>query len=161
MKLLKPILSTCIVFLLLFIITMTFGQVIIRFIIPGASAPWTEEIARYSLVFLAFLSTVLVYIEHGHVFINNLVEANKLPGTVKKTLRAAALLFELIFFVILFHGGVVYLKAASKNASPVLAIPLHYVYLIVPASAICMGIFCIRDIISVFRDSGGSIGGEQ
>ena len=150
-RVLKKVLSVCVSVLLMAIVVMTFAQVLVRFIIPGVSVPWIEELARYSLVFVSFFATTLVYYERGHVYISNFVEAKKLPKSAKRVIGFISRLFELVFFIIMAYGGFMYLPAAAKNASTVLKIPLNRVYIIVPICAILMGIRAVVEIIEWAR----------
>jgi len=133
------------VFFVTMIVLVT-AQVLSRFFL-GNSMAWSEEITRYLLVWTVLFGTILVYEEHGHVWVANLVDA--LPRTPKKIVLLISYLIQFVFFVAVLWGSYIYLPTAQLRTSPVNLLPMHLVYMCVPIAAFIMEIYCIRDIIKL------------
>ena len=128
-------------------IVLVTAQVFSRFFLDYSMA-WSEEISRYLLVWTVFFGTLLLYEEHGHVWIANFV--NALPRSPQKIVLLISYLIQFAFFVVVLWGSYLYLPTAQLRRSPVNLLPMHLVYMCVPMAAFCMGIFCIRDIVLLF-----------
>lgn len=142
----KIILALLFVSFLTMIVLVT-AQVFSRFFLDYSMA-WSEEISRYLLVWTIFFSTILVYEEHGHVWIANFVDA--LPRSPQKVVLLISYLIQFAFFLAVLWGSYIYLPTALLRTSPVNLLPMHLVYSCVPIAALCMEMFCIRDIVLLF-----------
>lgn len=141
------IISTLLVVSFLTMIVLVTAQVFSRYCL-GYSMAWGEEISRYLLVWTVFFGTILVYEEHGHVWIANLVDA--LPRIPQKIVLLISYLIQFVFFMAVLWGSYIYLPTAQLRTSPVNLLPMNLVYMCVPIAAFCMEIFCIRDIVKLF-----------
>jgi TRAP-type C4-dicarboxylate transport system permease small subunit len=129
------------------LILLVTAQVFSRFFI-GYSMAWSEEVSRYLLVWTILFGTILLYEEHGHVWIANLIDA--LAGTSRRFVLSISYLIQLVFFATVLYGAYIYMPTAQMLTSPVNQFPLHLVYSCVPIAAFCMAIFCIRDIVLLY-----------
>ena len=119
-------------------------QVIARFFFR-ASLPWTEEAVRVFMVYTVFIGTILVYDEHGHVAVTNLVDA--VPKKIKRVMLFFCYVLEIIFCLLLFYGAVKYMPVLGDRMLNMFAVPLKWLYVSAPFSAVCTLIFVIRDFI--------------
>lgn len=111
-------------------------QVISRYIFQNPSS-FTDELARYMLVWLGTLGAAYVAGKNEHIAID--VMPNKLEVQARAKLmifvHALILLFALIAMVM---GGsnLVYITYILEQKSATLQIPLAYIYAIIPVSGL-------------------------
>jgi TRAP-type C4-dicarboxylate transport system permease small subunit len=111
-------------------------QVFTRFIL-GAPATFTEELARYILIWVGMLGAAYVAGKKMHLSIDFVTA--KLKGRAKiwseVFIQVAIFIFGLFGMVI---GGVylVYLTLLLNQTSAALQIPLGYVYIAIPVSGL-------------------------
>lgn len=122
-------------------------QVISRYIFQNPSS-FTDELARYMLVWLGTLGAAFVAGKNEHIAIDIL--PNKLEGQARAKLmilvHALILLFALIAMVM---GGanLVYITYILEQKSATLQIPLAYIYGIIPVSGLIVMFYQIPLII--------------
>lgn len=113
-------------------------QVFTRFILKNPSS-FTEELARYMLVWLGILGASYVAGQKMHLAIDLL--STKLTGKSKSYLEILIQTFIFLFsFFVLVIGGVrlVQITLSLNQISAALQIPLGYVYFVVPLSGVIM-----------------------
>lgn len=113
-------------------------QVFTRFILKNPSS-FTEELARYMLVWLGILGASYVAGQKMHLAIDLL--STKLVGKSKSYLEILIQTFIFLFsFFVLVIGGVrlVQITLTLNQISAALQIPLGYVYFVVPLSGAIM-----------------------
>jgi len=112
-------------------------QVAVRFVLPhlglAVSAPWTEESARYLVAWSVFLG-VAVLCRHGRLIAVDIF-ALALPDPYGKALRFASLVLTAFFFVCLLTTGMEWTAMSAIEASPVLRIPMTWVYSSMPVGS--------------------------
>lgn len=129
------------------------AQVFVRFALANViDMSWSEELIRYLLCWLTFFGTAILYEQHGHIWVTNLVDAA--PGSVKRLLLLISYLIQMVFFAAILIGTTQYLPTVATQTSAVLHIPLQYVYMIIPIVAVCTMAFCIRDIVLLMQGRG-------
>lgn len=134
------------------------AQVIVRFIARNAvDMSWSEEANRYLLCWMTFFGTVLVYETRGHVWVSNLVDA--VPKAVRKLMLLVSYLVQLAFFAAVLLGATEYLPTVATQTSAVLHLPLDLVYIVIPITAVCTAIFCVRDMVLLIMDKEGTENG--
>ncbi|MDP2301757.1 MAG: TRAP transporter small permease [Ignavibacteria bacterium] len=113
-------------------------QVFSRFILETPSS-FTEELARYMLVWLGILGASYVAGQKMHLAIDLL--STKLEGKSKSILEIAIQLFVFVFaFFVMFIGGIrlITITFTLNQISAALQIQLGYIYLVVPLSGLLM-----------------------
>jgi TRAP-type C4-dicarboxylate transport system permease small subunit len=112
-------------------------QVIVRFVLPSfgmiVAAPWTEESARYLVTWSVFLG-VAVLCRHGRLIAVE-VFALTLPGLWGRGIRIASILLSFFFFACLLRTGIDWTVMSMIEASPVMRIPMPWVYAAMPAAS--------------------------
>ncbi len=81
---------------------VVFLQVIFRYVYHG-SLPWSEELARYILVWLTFLAASIGVKRNAHIGVEVVVKF--LPPLLKKTTSIITQILSLIFFMVLIIYG--------------------------------------------------------
>ena len=118
-------------------------QVLTRFILPQPSS-FTEEVARFLLIWLSLLGGAYAYRERSHLGFNLLVKnmsVNKQVFVHKFSCVLVA--FFAVFVLIVGGSNLVYLTWLLGQYSPVLDVPMAFVYIVIPASGVLFLIYSI------------------
>src|SRR5262249_33056330 len=107
---------------------MVFANVALRFL-TDHSIVWVEEVSRYLMIWLTFLSAGLVLRYGGHVGLDTL--QNAFPRH-SGAIRIAIYVLLLAFFIAMLWLGVRYAMVAWGQTTPVTEIPIGAVYLSIP-----------------------------
>lgn len=93
-----------------------------------ASMPWTEEIAIYSMVYMALLGTEVGLRDGTQVAVTAVIE--KLHGTVRKIVDIVEqVVLEIFSFTMLKAGIALFTKQIQTGqTTPVLKIPMYVMY---------------------------------
>lgn len=143
-KFFRKLVSVFLVIVFSAMILLSAVQVIARFVFR-ASLPWTEEAVRAFMVYTVFIGTILVYDEHGHVAVTNLVDA--VPKGVQRVMLFFCYLLEIAFCGLLFYGAMKYLPVLGSRTLNMFAVPLKWLYICAPVSAVCTLVFVLRDFV--------------
>ena len=122
-----------------------------RFVLQNPSS-FTEELARYMLIWIGILGAAYVAGQKLHLAIDLL--STKLKGKPKTVLEIFIQLCIFIFsFFVMVIGGMrlVYITLQLNQISAALQVPLGYVYLVVPISGILMMFYAIYFITEEIR----------
>jgi TRAP-type C4-dicarboxylate transport system permease small subunit len=109
--------------------TMVFANVALRFL-TDHSILWVEEVSRYLMIWLTFLGAGLVLRHGGHIGIDALQE--KVPRWAPH-IRAVIFVLLLAFFLFMAWIGTRYALLTWSQTTPVMEIPVGFVYLAMPA----------------------------
>jgi len=116
---------------------------------------WSEEVARYLLVWTTFLGATLAYQRGRHIAVTFLVEA--LPKKGEIGVRLFANLAAIAFFAIVLFVGVRYMRMQSFQVSASLRIPMPVVYTVIPISALIMLYYAVIDTIELFVEPAPAV----
>lgn len=108
---------------------------------------WTEEVARFLLVWITFLAGSLAFQRGRHIAVTFVVDA--LPGRLRQIARIAALLVVLAFMITLIVIGYRYMQVQSFQKSASLRLSMTYVYAVMPICAAIMAWYALVDIIEL------------
>ena len=115
-------------------------QVTVRFVLTAfeinISAPWTEEIARYTLIWMVFLGAA-IGVRHARMIALEF-GVRKMPQGVGVPIRYAVMIMSMAFFGLLFWVGIDFLELGRSERSPVLGITRDYVYWAMPVGMVLM-----------------------
>ena len=127
-------------------------QVVSRYVV-GQSSSFTEEFARFSLIWLTVLGAAYINGQkEGHLSMDFLL--SKLPVDKQKRrhriIQVVMAVFALVIMVI-GGGNLVYTTLKLGQLSPALLVPLGYVYTIVPISGLMIIFFSVYHIKITFN----------
>lgn len=150
MKLRKKIdkaLGNILIFIMSIMVLNVLWQVFSRYVL-GTPSSFTDELARYLMIWIGILGAAYVSGRNMHVAINVLPSKFD-TGTqkrLKQTVRILIILFCLFGMVI---GGMrlVYVTHVLEQYSPALQLPLALVYLIIPISGIFIIYYKVSDLL--------------
>lgn len=120
---------------------------------------WTEEVARFLLVWITFLAGTLAFQRGRHIAVTFAVDALPLP--LRKLARLAALAVVLAFMVMLVIIGYRYMQVQSFQKSASLRLSMTYVYAVIPISAAIMAWYALVDMIEVLINGEPTAAAEE
>lgn len=142
---------TVVVLLSIMLLSVLWG-VTTRYILANQSS-WTDELARFSLIWVSVLGAAYISGKNAHIAID------LLPGYLseKNNLRLRIFigtivsLFVLAVFII---GGLRYIYISFKlgQTSAALELPMGYVYLIVPIAGLIILAFKTTDAVKAYNE---------
>jgi C4-dicarboxylate transporter DctQ subunit len=127
------------------------AQVFLRYVVK-ASLPWSEELARYLMVWIGLMGASLAMHEGRHVGVTLLVD--RLRGGVQKVVTGCALLAVLWFLWLMISQGAVLLQNIWQQRSPALNLPMVIPYAAIPLGAIFMAVQVLLALCRLFRGGG-------
>ncbi len=144
-------------------------QVMVRFVLTtlglNLSAAWTEELARYALIWIVFLGAGIGCRSRQLISLEFVVRA--LPRGPGQGLVYLGLLACIAFFGLLISVGHAFMELGAVETSPVMQVPKAWVYAAMPAGAALMILnttVLIAETLIARRDIrlvGGTSGGAE
>ena len=121
-------------------------QVFSRYILSSPSS-FTDELARYLMIWLGVLGAAYVSGKNGHVAID-LIPSKMSDKAQKRFKRIVGIMIILFSLAALVIGGsrLVYITYVLEQYSPALQLPLAIVYLILPISGILIIYYKLLDL---------------
>ena len=114
----------------------------------GEQAKWTEELARFLLIWVALLGAAVAFGQRAHLGVDYFI--GKFDPEARKVMMVFANLMVLFFAAAIFvYGGwrMVADTLAIGQKTPALQWEMGYVYLAVPISGVFMVIYSIENLI--------------
>ena len=116
------------------------------FVVPAA---WTEELARFLLIWIGMLGAAYAYRQGSHLGIDLL--ANKLSESGKQRLHSIVHIVCLLFaasVLVVGGGSLVSMTWELKQYSAAIGLPIAYVYSVIPASGVLITLFAADAILN-------------
>lgn len=123
----------CIILLALLLIV--WAQIGSRYILND-SLTWTEEAARYLMIWGVLLGSGIALLRGYLISINLFLQ--KMPSHLRRVLFAVNRLLSLFFFGLLTYYGVKLCVMGSRMESPALGIPYTWIYLSIPVGSLLL-----------------------
>ncbi|MBB4264570.1 TRAP transporter small permease [Roseospira visakhapatnamensis] len=151
------VLGTLIVLDFGLLIVCVFWQAFSRYVL-GAPTTVTDELARFLFIWMALFGGAYTYGKGRHLAIDLLT--GLLSGRKAKVLHVAVVLIIGAFalLVMVYGGQQLMMKTlATGQLSPVLRIPMGYVYSAIPVSGMLILFYGVGFLIDILgtRDTGG------
>ncbi len=118
-------------------------------ILPSGQIQWTEELARFLMVWSALLGAALAFERRAHLGVDYFV--GKLHPAARKWTQALAHLVVMAFAgLVLIEGGAELVGKAmeSGQVTPALGLKKWIVYAVVPASGVFMILFSLENMVT-------------
>jgi TRAP-type C4-dicarboxylate transport system permease small subunit len=147
-RILDKILGSLLVFLMAVMVIAVSWQVFSRYILQSSSS-FTEEIARFLLIWIGILGAAYVSGQQEHLSIDILPP--KLNEKNRRRLRMGINLLIILFcLAVLVIGGcnLVYLNYILGQTSAALNIPLGAVYTVIPISGVLVIVYKINELLN-------------
>lgn len=152
---LDRILAWVVIVLMAAITLNVLWQVFTRFILGNPSS-FTDELARFMLIWIGLLGAAYVMGQRGHLAIDLLL--TKLRPSVALIVDAIILTAVMVFAIgVMVIGGahLVYLTYTLEQVSPALNLSLAYVYLALPLAGTVIAIYAAIFLFDVIRAISG------
>jgi len=114
---------------------VVFMQVIFRYLLH-LPLFWTEEFARYCLIWISLLGAGVALKRGEHIAVTFLVE--RLPKGAARMTALMARISVLVMLIVVTWGGIKLVTITSAQISPALRIPMAIPYLALPIGSIIM-----------------------
>lgn len=116
---------------------IVFIQVILRYVF-NYSLHWSEEVARYLIIWFIFVGSSIAVREKAHAAVDALVVY--LPQQLKKVFSVLANLVAIVFCIILIISGYETVENVINfgNVTPSLGMPMYIPYLAIPIGGLLM-----------------------
>ncbi|NBJ71612.1 MULTISPECIES: TRAP transporter small permease [Clostridia] len=125
-KAINALLNGSIVLILSVMVLLVFLNAVMRYLFHSGIT-WSEELSRYSFVWLVFLGAVVAFKEGSHIIVDLVV--SKLPEKIQKATFLLTNIF-IIGIMILFLDGLTGLMELNKGAkAPASGIHLNTLYI--------------------------------
>ncbi len=130
---------------------VVFVQVIFRYLLH-LPLFWTEELARYCLVWASLLGAGVAVRRGQHIAVTWFVE--RFPKAVGLALSVVARISVVVILVVMMWGGGKLVVVTSAQISPALRIPMAVPYLALPLGSAIMLFHILASILPHGRASG-------
>ena len=129
-------------------------QVLFRYVL-NQSLFWSEELARYLLVWLSFLGASVAYRRQAHPGIDVLYA--KMPAGLQRITATAVHLGSLSLFAVMIFFGYRFAYFVRLQISPALYLPKWIVFSIIPISGCILMVhginFLLQELAGEHRDN--------
>ena len=127
-------------------------QVFSRYLL-GSSFTWTEEFARFSLIWMTILGAAYLNAKREHLSMDFLYQKFSIANKRKASILIEVLIFLFALIVMVIGGlNLVYTTLHLEQLSGTLRIPLGYVYAIMPFSGLLIMCFSIYHISNIYSN---------
>ena len=120
--------------LMVVLVISVFCQITFRFF--DYSIAWTEELSRYSMIWMTFLGAAYAVAARAHIGMELLVD--RMEGLIKKVFIVLSTAVCLVFFVLMVVKGFELSIRVMDQPSAVLQIPMGIVYSVIPISGLIL-----------------------
>ncbi len=141
------ILANALVLIMTAMVLNVLWQVVSRFLL-GSPSSFTDELARYLMIWLGILGAAFVSGKNMHVAID--VLPSRLNANTQKKLKLIVRICIILFCLgAMVIGGfrLVYITYVLDQNSPALQLPLALVYLVIPISGLLIIYYKTTDIL--------------
>ena len=141
------ILGTTLWIIMAIMVVNVLWQVISRYVL-GVPSSFTDELARYLMIWIGVLGAAYVSGLNMHVAIDLIPQrsSEKVQKRLKFVVASLVILFALTALVI-GGGRLVYISHILGQKSPALQIPLSFVYTVLPLSGLLIVFYKMNDLI--------------
>jgi TRAP-type C4-dicarboxylate transport system permease small subunit len=116
------------------------AQVVSRYLL-NHSLFWSEELARYILVWLTFLGASVAYYRKAHPGINLL--SSRVGPHLRKINTIIVHVISLVLFMVMIYQGIAFSVFVRAQISPALSLPMWMIFAIIPISGLLFTCHCL------------------
>lgn len=131
-------------FFLAAIFVMFLLNVFVRFV-PIYNFTQTDDWIQFCLIWMIFLAAAELVRTKNH-FVVDVATSQIASPEVKRWLRVAVLLIELVTYVVICWYGVVWVMRSNAHMQSIPWMEVRYVYLAIPVSAFFMAVFAVKQL---------------
>tara|TARA_R110002020_G_scaffold296658_1_gene512337 strand:- start:139009 stop:139476 length:468 start_codon:yes stop_codon:yes gene_type:complete len=143
---LDKILGGFLVFLMAMIVLAVLWQVFSRYVLQAASS-FTEEVARYLLIWIGILGAAYASGQQDHLAINILPPKLSPANRIKLRIGINILIILFSILALIIGGGnLVYVNYELGQYSAALGLPLGFVYMVLPISGVLIVFYKVIEL---------------
>ena len=131
-------------------------QIFFRFILGGGIA-WSEEIAKYMMVWMALLGSSVLFREGGHIAINYFIS----KFSFLRYILISHALVSAALFILLIYYGIDYATFGFKLISPASGISKFWPYLSIPVGGAFLLIQALVRLVHLLFTDDETIRAEE
>lgn len=120
-------------------------EVLGRYLLPF-STTWTEELARYCLVWAMMLGCGYGFGKNYHIVID--VVTHKLTGCVKDICELLSNIFTITFCAVMLWLSIERFPSIAKEYMTMVRLSFGYVYAALPVGLALAVLYCLKNIVS-------------
>ena len=147
-------LEIVLVFLLVAMTLTVFSQVIARYIFE-APLSWSEELARFILIWLSMLSAAYAFKTKSHFALTILVK--KMPEKHQNITSFCIHIVVAIFFLIICYYSVIFVHSVNGHIAPALQISMQIPYSSIIVASGLISIFSLLSAVKTIQKKIKSI----
>lgn len=160
-KLIDAVTRNVLVFLMSMLVVVVVWQVFSRYIL-NAPSTFTDELARFLLIWVSLLGAAYYSGKNLHIAINVLPSRLSPPNRKKLNIFIHLIVITFVLFVFVIGGGMlVYYTYTYLQLTPTLQIPMAFVYAIGPLSGLLIIFYKISDIANLLKSEPEQVAGEK
>lgn len=137
----------CLVMLFAMVV-ITGAQIICRVFFEALS--WSEELARYLLVWSSIIGAACVYRRAGHINVS--IIQDLLPSKGKMIMQIIVHILCGVFFALMIYFGFIYMGKMANQLSPAMRLPMSIMYASIPVGGILLLYQAIDGILALLFD---------
>lgn len=141
--------------LLMALLTASAGSIILqvffRYVLKNALV-WSEEAARYSLIWMTMIGAAVAVRRHQHLAIDSIM--SKFTQKARRNVEMGMEILTAITSALFVYLGIRMTMVAHNGISPAIKIPMSYVYVALPIGFFFMAIFSIERIVKIIKKQG-------
>jgi TRAP-type C4-dicarboxylate transport system permease small subunit len=135
------------------------GAVIARYVF-GQAVSWTEEVPRYLLIWISFLTAAVGVLHRDHVGFDVLF--NALPRPARRALGVSLSLLIFGFGWIVFRYGIVFVQDFGSDLMETIPYTNYWYYPAMPISGFLIMVFAFKLIVDeIVRPEAAAITGTS
>lgn len=138
-------------FMLAVMVCLMLWQVFTRYVLQ-TPALFTEEMLRFTMIWMALLGSAYCFGRRKHLSLVFVLEALS-PAKRRLFVVVNDIIVLCFAFFILFLGGIRAVESTMQQFSPILRVPIGYVYLILPITAVLIFILQSLNTIDFIKNS--------
>ena len=148
MDYLAKIVEFIMISLTIIMIALVTYQVFERYVLHY-TPPWSEELAVYLMIWFGIIGIAAGVRRNSHMSLEYF--ANKMPKSLQEFLKIFNYVIMLLYTSTLIYEGINMVELTMSQKSPAIGLPVGYVYLALPVSAILMVIFIIEALVKEIK----------
>lgn len=110
---------------------------------------WTEELARYLLIWVSFISAAIATYKSRHFRVKILV--NLLPRALNRTVMTLMNLLALAVLAVVFVRGIDVALVLAAQRSPAMEVQMNWIFFSLPVSVAAMMLFLVDETLDIIQ----------
>ena len=133
------------VMLLMFLLSLLLGVAVFYRYALNDSIYWSNEVARYMLVYIIFFGSTMAHKHKTHIRID--IIFSYISTKSRKYLEITISLFFLFFWILIIAGSIKLLPLFMMQTTATLQIPYAIPFISLPLSAVIWILYCLDDLL--------------